>query len=457
MASLVNFEASDVNASHERIFGQLGFTPPTMLLELSQPCEQLIRFCYWLGQEEPCAEVFQTTRTHVGFCCSFNADAAMYVNKTNSPYRSQTPNIRVSGSGRHVGLSVLVDIEPQHYLAPTKSFFGAEVFIHSPDDLPGDSDFEDILQPGWDVDFGVTPIPIDSSDTLKRVPLKQRKCFMEGEGKLQSNNLFSLNYCMAECRLRTIIKLCNCVPFYYVGYNVSEAAHVPVCTLQNTNCLRLYRKFFYSLKPPKNIAEGRRLSFELGMDCDCMPSCTFLNYNVQSISSKRKSGPFTSSYFGGRNVSSYATLHVHFKDLYCVKYRREAFMTWDSLLASFGGIFGLCMGGSVLSIVELVYYFLIKPFTFYKQGEDQRSSADQRVRPLSTPSSSDGNGPFRKRKSSLMFRPQRYPVRYFERRNVICRTRMSGKNGRKKMSAERQITSSYELETRDENGVIILY
>lgn len=80
------------------------------------------------------------------------------------------------------------------------------------------------------------------------------------------------------------------------------------------------------------------------------------------------------------------TLKVHFKDLTCIKYRRDMYMTWDGLFgnkqniyslhgliesnwmchpyhsstASFGGIFGLCLGGSVISLVELLYYFTIK-------------------------------------------------------------------------------------------------
>lgn len=88
------------------------------------------------------------------------------------------------------------------------------------------------------------------------------------------------------------------------------------------------------------------------------------------------------------------TLKVHFKDLTCIKYRRDMYMTWDGLFgmqlrywfclffynliklyhlrfviversasfraASFGGIFGLCLGGSVISLVELFYYFTVK-------------------------------------------------------------------------------------------------
>lgn len=54
---------------------------------------------------------------------------------------------------------------------------------------------------------------------------------------------------------------------------------------------------------------------------------------------------------------------MHFKDLTCIKYRRDMYMTWDGLFASFGGIFGLCLGGSVISLVELFYFYTLRLYS----------------------------------------------------------------------------------------------
>lgn len=54
------------------------------------------------------------------------------------------------------------------------------------------------------------------------------------------------------------------------------------------------------------------------------------------------------------------SLLVYFKDLNCIRYRRDVYMTWDGLFASFGGIFGLCLGGSILSLVEMAYFFTVR-------------------------------------------------------------------------------------------------
>lgn len=81
----------------------------------------------------------------------------------------------------------------------------------------------------------------------------------------------------------------------------------------------------------------------------------------------------TVSYFlpSSEGVANLSSIVVYFKDLSCIKYRREMFMTWDGLLASFGGIFGLCLGGSVLSLVEIVYYATFRLYTRIKKNGAQ--------------------------------------------------------------------------------------
>uniref|UniRef100_A0A182WIC2 Uncharacterized protein n=1 Tax=Anopheles minimus TaxID=112268 RepID=A0A182WIC2_9DIPT len=410
-ASLVNFEA--VNSTYtelEMYLGRMGWNPDKLLLELNQPCEELIKVCYWLGSEVPCSKIIRRTRTDNGFCCSYNVDNTMQpllvqLNQTTSqhPYRPK----RLSGAGRHVGLSILIDVQPDTYMAPTKSYFGAEVYIHDSGDFPSDADFEHVAQPGWDVVMSVIPLPIESSSTMSQVPENMRKCYLPEESNAQSKENFNLNVCMAECRLRTILKLCNCIPFYYSDL-----------------------RYFYSLRADDGL-DSELQDVEFGMDCECKPPCSVLNYNVQTIASQRRSKSFNSSNFGGRNVSMYATLNVHFKDIYCVKYKRDAYMTWDSLVATFGGIFGLCMGGSVLSIVELIYYFTIKPFTLYQLGKKRKRSSPLRkviVRPYVS------------RYDSI----SQYPVGYFSRRNVLARERSAGKKLTKQFAQVKKTSISHD-------------
>lgn len=111
-----------------------------------------------------------------------------------------------------------------------------------------------------------------------------------------------------------------------------------------------------------------------------------IHYHHFSFSMKRiikKIVSITGIFFSDsvEDLDKSTTLKVHFKDLTCIKYRRDMYMTWDGLLgnqnpqvhqwkgnvvtklfvtAAFGGIFGLCLGGSVISLVEMVYYFTLR-------------------------------------------------------------------------------------------------
>lgn len=78
---------------------------------------------------------------------------------------------------------------------------------------------------------------------------------------------------------------------------------------------------------------------------------------------------------------------MYFKDTDVVRYRREVFMTWDSLFDYLGGVFGLCLGGSILSLVEAFYLFTVRlPLVIWRRGrenreEEKRRSIQRKVRP----------------------------------------------------------------------------
>ena len=57
-----------------------------------------------------------------------------------------------------------------------------------------------------------------------------------------------------------------------------------------------------------------------------------------------------------------AKILVMIRDPYVQKVRREQAMTVTGFLANTGGLLGLCLGFSVISLAELVYHFLLKRY-----------------------------------------------------------------------------------------------
>lgn len=55
-----------------------------------------------------------------------------------------------------------------------------------------------------------------------------------------------------------------------------------------------------------------------------------------------------------------------------MKYRRDVILTWDALFATFGGIFSLCLGGSIISLIEIMYYFTFQLFFASSSSENRK-------------------------------------------------------------------------------------
>ncbi|XP_037044653.1 sodium channel protein Nach-like [Bradysia coprophila] len=352
-----------------QILEEMGYTTDKLMFELMQPCNLMIKSCAWLGKIIPCDTIFRVAKSSEGFCCSFNYKAlkdSLEINTASDTVNDQlsSPIYRVTGAGENVGLSARIHVDKESYVAYSKSFYGAKVLIHDPEDFPQTEVTTSIGQPGYDLAIAVLPSVIVSQPQIRGLPQLQRNCLFEDEKKLRTTNKYSFQSCMNECTVDTILAKCDCLPFYYPESDIRVyAKRYRQCSLHDVKCLRDNRHIFSSLQPPANIDALNETN--LGMQCSCLPSCSEHRYEVQTILSRRyPEDKLNSTTINQKLVDLHeaTTLSVHFKDLTCIKYRRDMYMTWDGLLAAFGGIFGLCLGGSVLSLVEMVYYFTLRLF-----------------------------------------------------------------------------------------------
>ncbi|KAJ6642565.1 Pickpocket protein 28 [Pseudolycoriella hygida] len=234
------------------------------------------------------------------------------------------PVHRVSGAGQFVSLEVLLHVSVAQYVAYTRSYYGISVLIHSPEDYPQASATTTIAQPGCDVILAIIPSVVVSEPSVRTLALKQRNCFFQDEKKLRTTEKYSFQSCITECAVDTIVKQCGCLPFYYSEIHLKDfAGKTRQCNLQDVGCLRDNRHIISSLQPLSVTNET------VGMKCPgCLPSCSEERYGVQSIIAKRyEADNLISSY--GKNLTNHVTLKVHFKDVTCLKYRRDIFMTWD--------------------------------------------------------------------------------------------------------------------------------
>lgn len=71
-------------------------------------------------------------------------------------------------------------------------------------------------------------------------------------------------------------------------------------------------------------------------------------------------------------------------------FRKKYIFLWHFWAASFGGIFGLCLGGSVISLVELLYFYTLRLYSVFinrgktcsKYNDSKRVSISNNVKSI---------------------------------------------------------------------------
>ncbi|XP_069669416.1 pickpocket protein 11-like [Periplaneta americana] len=238
--------------------------------------------------------------------------------------------------------------------------------FHDPLDYPETSLQTALIEPKQMVTVLLGAEVIESVDDVRWLSVAQRSCWFDDEVTVVgSSEDYSYQTCITECRMRVLLEKCNCTPFFYPLFNTSSR----VCSLVDTNCLRSYRRTTSGLQPTNKPTFGEDVEMQemTGMNCSCLPQCTDKSYTFDRETAHLQTHLASpTSILNNPNHTNISILHVFFRDITCMKYARDAYMTWDAVFATFGGIFGLCMGGSVISIFELCYRVLLLVLAFLR-------------------------------------------------------------------------------------------
>ncbi|XP_011631255.2 pickpocket protein 28-like [Pogonomyrmex barbatus] len=335
------------NVTAMDVLDYLDVTVETLMEQLMQPCSALLLRCAWIGKIHDCGKIFKTVKSREGFCCAFNSHYDLnieHLSSNNTPSNFTNFNetfddlpgvdeiLKAPGSGRDVGLAVALNIEPDMYKATSRPYVGASVMIHDPIDFPDIGAHLASVPPGHVLAISVTGTSIRAMESLRNIPLQQRLCFFDNE--IPGEVHYSYQSCISDCIAKLTYRLCGCLPFYH-----PETHGMRTCFLPDINCLLNFRES----------------SSDFGNCRKCLPQCTDMLYNISPEDIKMNDIGFDSDLTHGLDVNNVSFVYVFFGDISYVEYRKDSILSWDSLLASFGGIFGLCLGGSVMSVIELAY------------------------------------------------------------------------------------------------------
>ncbi|CAK1553645.1 unnamed protein product [Leptosia nina] len=299
-------------------------------------CENLFYDCEWKGDSEECCDLVAPVFTEMGFCYAFNSKHA------EKTWPWQTQNDEFVEAFIHE-----TDAKWSFMFNSFRNDTTIDIYIHSTEEMAG---LEQSVQHSWDrrvekVSFSVKHTY--TTEDARQLSVRQRRCIFADEQKLETSNIYTYTACMRQCRMQRCRSYCSCVPHFYPptkGYR-----H---CTVKELECIA------------KNVAAITDVN-----RCNCELGCTHTVYEVEKLTEidASKASAATNS------------LETEFVSWPMVRYKREVLFGWVDLLVSFGGIAGLFLGFSLLSGVEIIYYFTLRACCAIVRDRDMlRKEREQR-------------------------------------------------------------------------------
>ncbi|ALC38390.1 ppk14, partial [Drosophila busckii] len=323
---------------HFQVFAELAAEPllhtlnhlnfTQIVTELAWRCDELLADCSWHTQSVDCCEVFRPRRVLLGACLEFNEleqRASIEVGKGKGLRARLMLNAALHAPANALPKGFVLNI-----LEPTVWF-----------------NFPIELLPHTNVDIGITAVYHYYDENTYVLNSKQRECLHENEQfKTLQNFNYMLENCQAECQQLYMLRYCNCsLDLFYPPSN-----HKP-CQLADLSCLAANNQHLQNYAEPGEEAFVVQRETEKGMHCDCQLNCKSLTLltdiyeHVQPIGVQQQNGSIM--------------MDVYYKRKDILVYKTSLVYSWLDLIVSFGGICQLCLGCSIISLIELCYFTLV--------------------------------------------------------------------------------------------------
>ncbi|KAL5291210.1 hypothetical protein ACFFRR_010551 [Megaselia abdita] len=259
---------------------------------------------------------------------------------------------RTMGAGIKAGLTVELKNFKRDFDSTCRNIFdGFKILIHTPGEIPRLSNKYLQAPMNQQVLISVKPTVITTSKMLKNYDPKSRQCYFENERYLRFFKVYTQTNCELECLTNYTLARCKCVAF-----SMPRNIETKVCGPAKIGC---YKKAEYEvmLEEFQEIEKNPNAETK----CNCLPACTSITYDAEISNTKFTYDSNEGSSLTSRNFPYQITaLRIFFKEnQYLASSRSELYGLTD-FLANVGGLLGLFLGISAISLAELVYFVMIR-------------------------------------------------------------------------------------------------
>lgn len=330
--------------------------------------------CNWHHKNINCSEIFTEIQTDEGICWTFNSLNASEVykemrldqhyhvtrhNRTSLYWNGVfVPNMteehiypyRVLSGSEGLQIELSLNESDIDYICsgPVQSF---KILLHSAGEIPQMKKYYYRIPLDHDIVMAVRPNIVNTTTYLiENYTKDQRKCLAPNAEKTERDLLFFKKYTQRNCQLealtvRTLIK-CKCATF-----GMPRFINTTICrTASELKCVKIIEETLMKLVLNKTY-----------IDYECLPACSSISYEAEMSMAKFDKHNYSKA--RKRTIKAekrFARIFIAFKDEQFFSSRRSEVYTLIDFVANCGGILGLFMGISILSIVEIFYFSTLR-------------------------------------------------------------------------------------------------
>ena len=302
-----------------------------------------------------CYAYHDTGDDFMGELCDYlqTTDPAYLETKTIMKRLTQEKLKTIERTGKSSGLTLLFD--SLRCEAVTKNdFSGLKMLLHHPLEFPRVKEKGIAASTGGETYVSVSAEVVQTSPDTESIYSDKRNCFFSHEKTLLHFDKYSKPRCEIECEIVHTVKNCGCAWYYLPGNHTA-------CSSSQSDCVH------------RTVESKPVLSCKKG----CLTSCDEIIYDASVSSGKypikdpndveilarvtKQNQEITLNGSRWYVENFLGVVHVYFKDDTVTQYSRSLRYSLIDLISSVGGSVGLCLGFSLVSLVELAY------FAFFKQ------------------------------------------------------------------------------------------
>ncbi|KAL9964419.1 hypothetical protein ACROYT_G028060 [Oculina patagonica] len=299
--------------------------------------KEMLKTCSWSG--EKCDDGnFTRILTPMGLCHTFNSG------------EEGREILRVKNAGSKFGLNLVLDVQQYEYTSFLADQAGFMVLIHDQETPPM------VEELGFSVGPGTSTFAAFTKQKVVNLEAPyETNCSASAISNIPGYSKYTTSSCMLTCHSKYVVQKCGCRDITLPA--LTDDANVPVCGLIETaTCAFREIENFYKLK---------------GDDCDCQIPCETISYKPslsygafpshsvaidqvkrQASSNRTERLHKSADDLHEKLSENLVELNVYFQQMDYILIEQQSAYDKESLMGEIGGQLGLCIGASLLTVLE---------------------------------------------------------------------------------------------------------